>query len=143
MLDACVLLMTHSRLTTIQKRYPLAPELVKYNRAHLLNFFDGLHKYKDFANLSIDDFPLRDGPLIGRTLRRNAFDPNDDPDAEVGNDFYAEPASTVNVTNPTRQSSSEDEQEDEIFDVDPIDEAMKVRGIPRIVARCGRIIAAS
>lgn len=76
--------------------------------------------------------------MIGRTLSRNAFDPNDDTDVEVDDDFFVEP---MHGTDPARQSSTDDEQEGEAVDGDPIDEAMKTRGIPRIIARRGRIIA--
>lgn len=73
---------------------------MKYNKAHLLNFFNKLHKYKDFANLLINDFLLQDGLLISRTLCQNAFDLNNDPDTEVDNNFYTKPALVINITNP-------------------------------------------
>ena len=40
---------------------PLTLEILKYSRAHLLDSYDGLHKYKDFKDPSITKFPLRDG----------------------------------------------------------------------------------
>jgi hypothetical protein len=133
--------MAHSRLSSIQQRYPVAPDLVKYNRVHFLDFYDGLYKYKEFASLSVEDFPMRSGPLIGWSLSRVLFNPNEDSDGDVGNDFFT--ATTTPVFNSMRQQSRREvsEEDSETYNNDAIDRLMQERGVPRLVSRNDRIMA--
>lgn len=70
--------------------------LVKYTRQYLLDAYDGLYRYKKFANLSLDDFPARPIPLASRKVVRSVVDPNLDEDGQVDDaDFFSEHESDV------------------------------------------------
>ena len=88
--------------------------------------------------MSVEDFPLRDGPLTGRTLHRVNFDPNQDSDSDVGEDFFT--TTTPSAFDASRQGRQGENENGSLFDDEPIDRVMEQRGIPRLISRNGRIL---
>ena len=59
-LDVFIQLVVHCRLSKLLEESPRDEALVKYNRRHLMQFFDALHtKDRFIGHISINDFPRR------------------------------------------------------------------------------------
>lgn len=86
-IDACVQLMTFSRMTTVFETKRTV-ELMKYESGKFGKFYDGLHKLNRFKDLSPADFPVREVPRSSKSAKTQVYDPNDDSDGEVDDNFF-------------------------------------------------------
>lgn len=82
------MLLTFERLNVLYNNSK-NPELLKYERSRLISVYDGLHKKKEFASLSVEDFPFLEVPVPAKRVSRPVVDPNDDEDLDVDEDFFS------------------------------------------------------
>ncbi|KKZ63871.1 hypothetical protein EMCG_01824 [[Emmonsia] crescens] len=87
---AFVQLVTCARLHQMREDDKTVPELAEYDRGWLLKFYDNLHQKKEFQGVSVKDFPLRTDRLSRRPSSRRYQDINDDPTADLGENFNQE-----------------------------------------------------
>lgn len=111
--DAFVQLVIRTRLWSLRETRPDDPKFAKYDRQSLIRTYDCLFNRK-FANLSVEDFPLRTKPPVRKT-QRSTINMNEDSDGSFGENFGISEESIKELRGNEYQANAERQDTSPLF----------------------------